>query len=201
MIIAVILGGGILVLAILLAQKSLSPKGELYAGPGETNLDLNSPDNILNLDLKDGRVVIQMRPDLAPLHVARIKELVRQGFYNGLTFHRVMAGFMAQGGDPKGTGMGGSGVRLKAEFSSEKFVRGVVGMGRARDKDSADSQFFIMLGDGRWLDNKYTIWGRVTEGMTFVDNIKKGNNDSNGAVEGKSDIIVRMSIAGDDGKN
>lgn len=195
-----VLGFVIAVMALLLNQQPLPKGGTVYQGPGETNLDLSSPDNTLFLDLKDGRVVIQMRPDLAPLHVARIKELVRQGFYDGLTFHRVMDGFMAQGGDPDGTGMGGSGQHLPGEFSSEHFVRGKVGMGRAQNINSADSQFFLMLGGGRWLDKKYTIWGEVTEGMAFVDAIKKGDKHSNGKIDGEPDKIVRMQIAADAAK-
>lgn len=201
-IIAVLVFGLVIaVMALLLNQQPLPKGATLYQGPGETNLDLNSPDNTLYLDLKDGRVVIQMRPDLAPLHVARIKELARQGFYDGLAFHRVMDGFMAQGGDPDGTGMGGSGQNLPAEFSSEKFVRGVVGMGRAQNINSADSQFFLMLGEGRWLDKKYTIWGKVIDGMAFVDTIKKGDSQSNGKIDGEPDKIVRMHIAADVAKD
>lgn len=191
----------ILVMVTKLNQHALPGTASLYQGPGETNLDLSSPDNTLYLDLKDGRVTIQMRPDLAPLHVARIKELVRQGFYDGLSFHRVLDGFMAQGGDPLGTGMGGSDVHLKGEFSKEKFVRGVVGMGRAQGVDSADTQFFLMLGEGRWLDKKYTIWGQVTDGMDFVDAIKKGDSKANGKVDGEPDIIVRMQISSDAANN
>ncbi|MFC1674016.1 peptidylprolyl isomerase [Pseudomonadota bacterium] len=166
----------------------------MYDGTGETNLDLDSPDNTLYLDLKDGRVVIQLRPDLAPIHVQRIKELVRQGFYDGLTFHRVIDGFMAQGGDPDGTGRGGTGLNLPGEFSKEKFKRAAVGMARAASVNSGDSQFFIMLDDARHLDNQYTVWGQVTEGMEFVDNIKKGQP---GKMAGAPDTIVRMQIAGD----
>jgi len=169
----------------------------VYQGAGESNLDLNSADNTLHLDLPAGRVVIGMRPDLAPKHVARIKELVRQGYYDGLTFHRVIEDFMAQGGDPLGTGAGGSGIKIPGEFSSEKFVRGVVGMARSRDIDSADSQFYIMLGNGRWLDGKYTVWGQVLEGMEFVDELKKGNKNANGKISGEPDKIVRMQLKAD----
>lgn len=169
----------------------------VYQGAGESNLDLNSADNVLFLDLPAGRVEIQMRPDLAPKHVARIKELVRQGYYDGLTFHRVIEGFMAQGGDPLGTGAGGSGVKIPGEFSSEKFKRGVVGMARSRDVDSADSQFYIMLGNGRWLDGKYTVWGHVNKGMEFVDALKKGDKNMNGKISGEPDKIVRMQIKAD----
>jgi len=166
----------------------------VYQGAGESNLDLGSADNTLYLDLAAGRVVIQMRPDLAPKHVARIKELVRQGHYDGLTFHRVIEGFMAQGGDPEGTGKGGTGIKIPGEFSSEKFKRGVVGMARSRDVDSADSQFYIMLGNGSWLNGKYTVWGHVVEGMAFVDAIKKGDKNANGKISGAPDKIVRMQI-------
>jgi cyclophilin family peptidyl-prolyl cis-trans isomerase len=153
-------------------------------------------ENMLYLDLKDGRVVIKLRPDLAPNHVARIKELARQGFYDGIVFHRVIDGFMAQTGDPTGTGMGGSGQKLAAEFSSEPHVRGVVSMARAQSPDSADSQFFIVLADANFLDGQYTVWGEVVEGMEYVDNIKKGNQAQNGSVT-NPDKIVRMQVAAD----
>jgi cyclophilin family peptidyl-prolyl cis-trans isomerase len=148
-------------------------------------------ENTLYLDLTYGRVVIELRPDIAPKHVARIKELARQGFYNGLKFHRVIDGFMAQTGDPKGTGMGGSGTKLAAEFSREPFVRGTLGMARSNDPNSGDSQFFIMFAPGSFLDGKYTVWGKVTSGMEFVDKIKKGEPPSN------PDTIVKMQVAAD----
>ena len=154
------------------------------------------PENTLYLDLKDGRVVIELRPDLAPRHVARVKELARKGFYDGLVFHRVIEGFMAQGGDPTGTGTGGSGVRLPAEFSSEPFVRGTLGMARSQDPNSADSQFFICFGPAPFLNNKYTVFGRVVEGMEHVDHIKKGDAGANGVVT-QPDKIMRMSVAAD----
>src|SRR5215470_135721 len=137
-------------------------------------------ENMLYLDLKSGRVVIEMRPDLAPNHVARIKELAREGFYDGAPFHRVIAGFMAQTGDPTGTGTGGSGQKLKAEFSKEPHVRGTVSMARSANPDSADSQFFICFDAAPHLDGKYTVWGRVIEGMELVDQIKKGDPAQNG---------------------
>jgi peptidylprolyl isomerase len=155
-----------------------------------------SLDDTIYLDLPAGRVVIAMRPDLAPQTCAQIKRLVRQGFYNGLTFHRVIDGFMAQTGDPKGDGTGGSGHPLKAEFSSEPFVRGTVAMARTSDPNSADSQFFILLGAAPWLDGKYTIWGEVTSGMEYVDQIKKGDPADNGKVT-NPDKIIRMQIAAD----
>jgi cyclophilin family peptidyl-prolyl cis-trans isomerase len=154
------------------------------------------PENTLYLDLKDGRVVIEMRPDLAPKHVARIKELTRKGFYDGLTFHRVIEGFMAQTGDPQGNGSGGSGVNLPAEFSKEPFERGTVGMARARDPNSADSQFFICFAAAPFLNGQYTVWGKVTSGMEVVDKIKKGNQAANGVVT-DPDKIVRIRVAAD----
>jgi len=152
-------------------------------------------ENTLIMQLTYGRVVIEMRPDLAPKHVARIKELVRQGFYDGTPFHRVIEGFMAQGGDPTGTGTGGSGKKLPAEFSNEKHVRGTVSMARSADPNSADSQFFIVFQDAPWLDGKYTIWGKVTEGMDFVDKIKRGEGQ-NGIVQ-NPDKIISMKVAAD----
>ena len=155
------------------------------------------PENTLYLDLKDGRVVIELRPDLAPRHVARIKELTREGFYDGHKFHRVIEGFMAQTGDPEGTGRGGSGQNVAAEFSGEPFVRGVLGMARSSDINSGDSKFFIMFGDAQHLNGKYTVWGKVVEGMEFVDNIKMGNKWDNGSIDGEPDTIVKMQVAAD----
>ena len=132
------------------------------------------PANTLILETTQGRVVIEMRPDLAPGHVARIAELARSGFYDGVPFHRVIEGFMAQTGDPTGTGMGGSGQKLKAEFNAEPHVRGVCSMARAQDPNSGDSQFFIVFDDARFLDRQYTVWGKVIEGMENVDKIKRG---------------------------
>jgi cyclophilin family peptidyl-prolyl cis-trans isomerase len=153
-------------------------------------------ENILYLDLKDGRVVIELRPDLAPNHVKRIKELVREGFYDGVPFHRVIAGFMAQTGDPTGTGRGGSGQNLDAEFSDEPHVRGTVSMARAQSPDSADSQFFIVFATSDFLDGQYTVWGQVTEGMVNVGKIKKGDEARNGMVI-EPDVIVKMQVAAD----
>ena len=132
------------------------------------------PENTLVLETTRGDVTIAMRPDLAPRHVARIKELVRHGFYNGTVFHRVIEGFMAQTGDPTGTGTGGSGRKLAAEFSREPHVRGTVAMARAQNPDSGDSQFFICFDDATFLDKQYTAWGKVIEGMENVDKIKRG---------------------------
>lgn len=153
-------------------------------------------ENTLYMDVPAGRVVIEMRPDLAPETVAQIKKLVRQGFYDGIVFHRVIDGFMAQTGDPKGDGTGGSGHKLKAEFSDEKHVRGVVSMARASDPNSADSQFFIMFATAPSLDGKYTIWGKVTSGMEYIDQIKKGDPGRNGTVT-NPDKIIKMQVAAD----
>ncbi|OKL43446.1 peptidylprolyl isomerase [Pseudovibrio exalbescens] len=136
--------------------------------------EIQDPENTLIIETTQGNVVVEMRPDLAPTHVARIKELVRDGFYDGIVFHRVIDGFMAQTGDPNGTGTGGSGQKLKAEFSNEKHVRGTCSMARAMDPNSADSQFFICFEDAPWLDGQYTVWGQVVEGMENVDKIKRG---------------------------
>ena len=132
-----------------------------------------SPANIV-LELDTGRVVIRTRPDLAPNHVARIIELAEQGFYDGVIFHRVIEGFMAQTGDPTGTGTGGSGKKLEAEFTGTSFERGTVGMARAQSLDSGDSQFFIMFAAGPFLNGQYTVWGEVVEGMDAVDKLARG---------------------------
>jgi peptidylprolyl isomerase len=133
-----------------------------------------STSDTLILETTQGTVTIAMRPDLAPQHVARIKELVRDGFYDGVVFHRVIDGFMAQTGDPTGTGTGGSGKKLKAEFSREPHKRGTVSMARAQNPDSGDSQFFICFADSTWLNGQYTVWGNVIDGMDNVDKIKRG---------------------------
>ncbi len=135
---------------------------------------MTSTGNTLILETTKGKVAIVMRPDLAPGHVARIKELVRDGFYDGVAFHRVINGFMAQTGCPQGTGTGGSGRKLKAEFSQEKHERGTVSMARATNPDSGDSQFFICFAELPWLNGQYTVWGKVIEGMENVDKIKRG---------------------------
>jgi peptidylprolyl isomerase len=154
------------------------------------------PENTLIMETATGKVVMELRPDLAPKHVARIKELTRKGFYDGTPFHRVIEGFMAQGGDPTGTGTGGSGTMIPAEFSGEHFERGVVGMARSASPNSADSQFFIMLATASSLDGRYTVLGRVVEGMEHVDRIKKGDPRDNGSVA-KPDKLVRMRVAAD----
>lgn len=153
-------------------------------------------ENYLYLELKSGRVTIEMRPDLAPNHVKRIKKLARDGFYNDTPIHRVIEGFMAQMGDPTGTGRGGSELSdLKAEFSKEPHVRGTVSMARTPDPDSANSQFFIVFGDASFLDGQYTVWGRVSEGMELVDQIKRGL-PPDGIVE-DPDRIISISVAAD----
>jgi len=135
----------------------------------------DEPENTLVMTLEGGEVVIRLRPDLAPGHVERIKHLAREGFYDGVVFHRVIAGFMAQGGDPTGTGMGGSKLPdLKAEFSREPHVRGVCSMARAQNPNSANSQFFICFDDATFLDGQYTVWGEVVSGMEHVDALPKG---------------------------
>jgi peptidylprolyl isomerase len=153
-------------------------------------------ENTLYLDVPAGRVTIELRPDLAPNHVARIKELVREGFYDGIVFHRVIDGFMVQTGCPQGTGTGGSGKKLKAEFNREKHVRGICSMARAQDPNSADSQFFIMLADSPHLDNQYTAWGKVVSGMEHIDAIKKGDSRRNGSVS-DPDKIIKFQVAAD----
>jgi peptidylprolyl isomerase len=150
-----------------------------------------STEDTLILDTSKGPVTIRMRPDLAPQHVSRIKELVREGFYDGIVFHRVIDGFMAQTGCPHGTGTGGSGKKLKAEFSKEKHVRGTVSMARAQSPDSGDSQFFICFADAPFLNGQYSVWGQVTEGMDNVDKIKRGEPVAN------PDRIVKARMAAD----
>jgi peptidylprolyl isomerase len=154
-------------------------------------------ENELYLDLKDGRVVIQLFPDIAPKAVARVKELCRKGFYDGTPFHRVIEGFMAQGGDPTGTGTGGSGLgNLPAEFTTKRhFLRGTVGAARSSDPNSADSQFFIMFAPSTHLDGQYTIWGQVISGMEYVDKIKRGSGSS--GMVSNPDKIIHMRVAAD----
>ena len=162
---------------------------------GANKVNAADAENTLVLQLKDGNVMIEMFPDVAPNHVARIKELVRQGFYDGLKFHRVISGFMAQTGDPRGNGTGGSGKNIEAEFNNKHHGRGTVSMARANDPNSADSQFFICFADAGYLDGKYTVWGQVISGMEFVDNIKKGEG-SNGEVS-DPDKIISMRVLAD----
>ena len=151
--------------------------------------------NTVYLDTKDGRITVELRPDLAPKHVAQIKKLISDKFYDGIVFHRVIDGFMAQTGDPTGTGMGGSKLPdLKAEFTKTPFKRGTLGMARSQSPDSANSQFFICLADSPFLNNQYTVFGEVTGGMDVVDKIKKGSESDNGKVD-SPDKIVTMRMA------
>ena len=151
--------------------------------------------DFLILELKDGPVKIKLRPDLAPNHVERIKTLAGKGFYDGVVFHRVIPGFMAQSGDPTGTGSGGSDLpNLKAEFSNEKHGRGTVSAARTANPDSANSQFYICFDDAPWLDRQYSVWGEVVEGMDNVDKIKKGGEHNNGAISGEPDKILKARI-------
>lgn len=153
------------------------------------------PENTIVMELKTGPVVIALKPDVAPEHVARVKALARQGFYDGIVFHRVIPGFMAQTGDPTGTGSGGSDLEdLKAEFSATKHVRGTCSMARTSDPNSANSQFFICFDDAPWLDRQYTVWGQVVEGMDHIDAIKKGGEHNNGTISGEPDKIVKMRV-------
>jgi cyclophilin family peptidyl-prolyl cis-trans isomerase len=167
----------LVLLAALAAPAAAQSKGDL--------------ENMLYLELPYGRVVIKLRPDLAPHHVARIKELVREKFYDGVVFHRVIPNFMAQTGDPTGTGRGGSGQKIKAEFSAAPFERGTLGMARSQSPDSADSQFFICFARADWLDGQYTVWGQVVEGMEYVDKIAKGEPPA------KPDKIITLRVAAD----
>ncbi|WP_434058509.1 peptidylprolyl isomerase [Coralliovum pocilloporae] len=152
---------------------------------------MKDPENTLIMEMTHGEVVISLRPDLAPNHVARIKELARDGFYDGIVFHRVIEGFMAQTGDPTGTGMGGSGQNLKAEFNDGHHGRGVCSMARAMDPDSADSQFFICFDDAGFLNGQYTVWGEVISGMENVDKIKRGEPVQD------PDKIISLKVAAD----
>lgn len=165
------------------------------AAPAVAQAPKTNPEHTLVIELKTGTVLIQMRPDLAPRHVERVKELARAGFYNGLVFHRVIDGFMAQTGDPTGTGRGGSGrARLQAEFTPTPFERGSIGAARGPDPNSADSQFFIVFKHSPHLNGEYTNWGRVVSGMHFVDQITRGEPPAN------PDKMLRVYIQADESK-
>ena len=170
-------------------------KSPARAKKEKAKYQVKDAENALPLKLKNGDVVIEMFSDDAPNHVARIKELVRAGFYNGLKFHRVIDGFMAQTGCPFGTGTGGSGKKLKAEFNRRPHLRGTVSMARAMDPDSADSQFFICFAEAPWLNGQYTVWGEVVSGMEYVDMIKRGTG-GNGMVS-QPDEIVSVAVIAD----
>jgi peptidylprolyl isomerase len=157
--------------------------------------DEADPQNTLILETKYGKIVIKLRPDLAPKHVAQIKALVARKFYDGIVFHRVIDGFMAQTGDPKGDGTGGSDLpNIPAEFTQTPFKRGTLGMARSNDPDSANSQFFICLADAPFLDGKYTVFGEVVSGMDVVDKIKKGDEANNGSVT-NPDKMLKLRLA------
>jgi peptidylprolyl isomerase len=182
-----------LVLALFAVSCADSQKTKL---PDIQNATLEK-ENILYIDLKSGRVAIRLRPDLAPNHVARVKKLTREGFYDGIVFHRVIQGFMAQTGDPKGNGTGGSKYPdLKAEFSNEPFRRGTLGAARSRSKHSANSQFFIVLDEASHLNGSYTVWGQVIRGMDRVNAIKLGDQARNGTVD-NPDKMLKVLVASD----
>ena len=176
--------------AFLAAVPALAFVGEAFAQAAD-------PANTLFIDLKDGRVTIRLRPDLAPKHVEQIKALVARKFYDGIVFHRVIAGFMAQTGDPKGNGTGGSDLpNIPAEFSQTPFKRGTLGMARSQSPNSANSQFFICFGDASFLNGQYTVFGEVTAGMDLVDKIKKGDPNNNGSVS-SPDRMLKVRLASD----
>ena len=178
-----------LAVGVALAETSATEEGETAPAPTH-----------LRIELKTGVVLIKLRPDLAPNHVARISELANEGFYDGIVFHRVIEGFMAQTGDPTGTGRGGSGRYLRAEFSNAPFLRGTVGMARAANPDSADSQFFICFADSPFLNGQYTVFGEVAEGMEHVDRIKRGDPSANGLVRDPDRMLrVRAVLADGEG--
>lgn len=185
--------------AAYLSDQTSSTSADALTGLATTQETIAlDPENTLNIQLKDGTVVIELLPDVAPLHVARIKELTRQGFYNGIKFHRVIDGFMAQTGDPRGDGTGGSELPdLPAEFSSVPFERGTLGMARAQNPNSANSQFFIMFAEGSFLNGQYTVFGQVQSGMEFVDNITKGAGQNGTSFAGEPDTMIAVSIAAD----
>lgn len=176
-------------LLVLLCLLLAAPLGQAATPPLK-------PDDTLIMELKTGTVLIQMRPDLAPIHVARIKQLVRRGFYNGVPFHRVLAGFIAQTGDRTGTGKGGTGRWLELEPSKEPFVRGAVAMARGISRNSADSQFFFLMHDEPTLDGDYTLWGQVIKGMGLIDQLAVGDKSHDGYVA-KPDRIIAMRIQSD----
>jgi cyclophilin family peptidyl-prolyl cis-trans isomerase len=193
---------------MLTRRAALAAAFTLIATQEALAVDINDPENTLIMELKDGEVVIELLPDVAPKHVERIKTLTREGAYDGVAFHRVIPGFMAQTGDvefgdttdgfnARRVGTGGSQYPdLPAEFSSENFDRGVVGMARAQSPNSANSQFFIMFEEGAFLNGQYTVFGRVIDGMEHVDAIKVGTGQ-NGMVAGDPDAIRSLTVAAD----
>ncbi len=186
-----------ILLTALLFSLSLGLSWGASAGDDD-DFEITDPENTLVMELETGRAFIEMRPDLAPNHVRRIKELVREGFYDGLTFHRVIPGFMAQGGDPTGDGSGGTGQNIDAEFSDVPHRRGTVSMARTDDPNSADSQFFVVIGEEvPELDGKYTVWGQVIHGMKSVMRVRKGSRALDGRVF-KPTKILSIVVAADD---
>lgn len=185
------------VFLIIIMAGFFSASGQTIVNANEANVTNRNLENTLYLELKDGRVVIELLPEVAPGHVTRIKELAREKFYDGIVFHRVIEGFMAQAGDPTGTGMSGSNKPdLKAEFSDISHKRGIVSMARkGNDVNSANSQFFIVFKDSDFLDGQYTVWGRVVEGMELVDKIKRGQGQ--GGTVSNPDKIISMRVAAD----
>jgi peptidylprolyl isomerase len=183
-------------LALATAFATTLTMGTLMSDPSAAQQKLD-PENTLYMELKNGRVVIQLFPDLAPKHVERVKLLAREHFYDGTPFHRVIEGFMAQGGDPTGTGTSGSKYPdLPAEFTTKKhFLRGTVGAARTANPDSANSQFYIMFAPAPHLDGQYTIWGQVVSGMELVDQIKRGSGG--GGTVSNPDKIVTVRVAAD----
>lgn len=183
-------------LALGTAALGAASLGFVFSGTENADAQLYAAENILVIELKDGPVEILLRPDLAPQHVERIKTLAKEGFYDGIVFHRVIEGFMAQTGDPTGTGTGGSSyANLPAEFNKERFVRGALGMARSQMPNSANSQFFIMFDDGDFLNGQYTLFGHVISGMENVDKIKRGDRASNGSVQ-DPDQMLRVYMKG-----
>ncbi len=184
-------------LAMVLAVFAVSCSNVQNSGPDNVQISALDKEDILYIDLKSGRVAIRLRPDLAPNHVARVKKLAREGFYDGIVFHRVIDGFMAQTGDPKGDGSGSSQYPdLKSEFSQAPFRRGTLGAARSRSPHSANSQFFICLAAASHLNGDYTVWGQVVRGMEHIDAIRKGDPDRNGAVD-NPDKMLKVLVAAD----
>jgi peptidylprolyl isomerase len=183
------------ILRLLVAFAALAWVAPALAQPLPSGID---PQNTILIDTKYGRIVVQLRPDLAPKHAERIKQLARDKFYDNVPFHRVIGGFMAQTGDgQRGDGTGGSKYpNLPAEFTNTPFTRGVVGMARTNDPNSANSQFFIMFGDGSFLNGKYTVVGQVVSGMDVVDKIKKGPESQNGSVS-DPDRMLKVQVGAD----
>ena len=176
-------------------SSAIAASAAIAITPSLVNAQASDSEDTVWLDTKDGRVVIRLRPDLAPKHVAQIKALVREGFYDGIVFHRVIEGFMAQTGDPTGTGTGGSKLpNIPAEFTSTPFRRGTLGMARSQSPNSANSQFFICFAESSFLNNQYTVFGEVVSGMDVVDKIKKGSQAQNGQVQNPNKIL-RMRMA------